>query len=300
MASNRLPQTDTPLAVGFIGLGDQGLPMATAIAAAGHDLHVWARRQTSLDALDDTSRIEHQSLRTLAQAVDIVILCVRTDEDVLTLLAEGLLPATRPGTIIVNSGTGTPGNAIRAAELCARAGAAFADAPVSGGRTGAETHTLTTLVGGPIEVFDAVKPVFDSYSAHVLRCGGHGTGQLVKLFNNTLLMMNQAGIAEVIELATQVGIDPIALAEALKLGSGASEALVRTPTNSPVSLSDAAAHLSQVELLDMDLFDQAMTEAGVDAAEATARGIAGASSLASVVALLNPEPATTVRGGRDE
>ncbi|WP_423464331.1 NAD(P)-dependent oxidoreductase [Promicromonospora sp. MS192] len=300
MADNSLPRTDTQFAVGFVGLGDQGLPMATAIAASGYDLHVWARRQASLDALDDTSRIEHPSLRALARAVDIVILCVRTDDDVLVLLTEELLPATRPGTIIVNVGTGTPGNATRAAELCARASVSFIDAPVSGGRIGAEARTLTTLVGGSTEVFDAVKPLFDSYSAHVLHCGGHGAGQLVKLFNNTLLMMNQAGIADIINLATQAGIDPIALAEALKLGSGASEALVRTPTNSPVSLSDTAAHLSQVELLDMDLFDQAMTEAGIDAAEATARGIAGASALARVVALLNPEPATTVQGGRDE
>ncbi|MDG4668033.1 NAD(P)-dependent oxidoreductase [Mycobacterium sp. 236(2023)] len=286
-----LAHTDAAhLAVGFIGLGDQGLPMASAIAQAGLDLHVWARRPASLDALGDTPRIEHAQVNTLAQTVDIVILCVPTEADVLTLLTEELLPAAQPGTIIVNAGTGTPGNATRAAELCAEADIVFLDAPVSGGRQGAEARNLTTMVGGPAAAFETASVVFHSYSSHVLHCGGHGAGQLVKLFNNTLLMMNQASIAEIIDLAMQLGIDPIALAEAIKLSSGASEALVRTPTNSPVSLTQTAAHLAQVELLDMDLFQQAMTEAGIDAAKTTARGIAGAASLTTVVALLNPEP----------
>lgn len=285
-----LNHTTDQLAVGFIGLGDQGLPMAVAIAEAGYSLHVWARRQASIDALHATARTEHADVRGLAAASDIVIICVPTDHDVLALVTNDLLAAARPGTIIVNSGTGTPENARNAAELCAEAGIEFLDAPVSGGRIGAEAGNLTTMVGGSANAFNAVSAVFDSCSAHVLHLGSHGAGQLAKLLNNTLLMMNQAAISEIIDLAMQLSIDPIALAETLKLGSGASEALVRTPTNSPVDLADTAAHLSQVELLDMDLFEQAMTDAGIDASGTTARGIVGATGLPTLVAILNPVP----------
>ncbi|MFD4637714.1 NAD(P)-dependent oxidoreductase [Lentzea sp. NPDC058436] len=276
------------IAVGFVGLGDQGLPMATAIAEAGYPLQVWARRQASITALGNAPRTAHPDVRSLAAASDVVILYVPTDDDVLALLATDLIGAAKPGAIIVNAGTGTPRNAARAAELCAEAGLHFLDAPVSGGRIGAEARNLTTMAGGPVETFNTARPIFDTYSAHVLHLGGHGAGQTAKLLNNALLMMNQASIAEILELAVRLGIDPISLAECLKLGSGASEALTRMPTNSEVSLSGTATHLAQVELLDMELFDEAMNDAGVDAAAATARGIAGASSLVSVVALLNP------------
>jgi 3-hydroxyisobutyrate dehydrogenase-like beta-hydroxyacid dehydrogenase len=99
--------SDDKPAVGFIGLGDQGLPMATAIAEAGYQLNVWARRPASLEALGDAPHTAHAALPELAAASDIVALCVSTDEDVLRLAAE-LLPHLRPGSLLVNHGTGTP------------------------------------------------------------------------------------------------------------------------------------------------------------------------------------------------
>ena len=68
--------------VGFVGLGDQGLPMATAVAEAGYQLHVWARRAASRGALGDTPHIRHPTAADPGQFCDIVALCVRTDDDV--------------------------------------------------------------------------------------------------------------------------------------------------------------------------------------------------------------------------
>jgi 3-hydroxyisobutyrate dehydrogenase-like beta-hydroxyacid dehydrogenase len=73
---------------------------------------------------------------------------VSTDEDVLPLVTGGLLDGLRPGSVVVNHGTGTPGNAARLAEICAAAGVEALDAPVSGGRAGAAARALTTMVGG--------------------------------------------------------------------------------------------------------------------------------------------------------
>ncbi len=70
-------------AIGFIGLGDQGLPMATVIAEAGYPLHVWARRPGSLDALGNVAHVRHGDSKDLAAVCDIVALCVSTDEDVM-------------------------------------------------------------------------------------------------------------------------------------------------------------------------------------------------------------------------
>ncbi|WP_205315009.1 NAD(P)-dependent oxidoreductase [Nonomuraea lactucae] len=287
MKDNDLPT------VGFIGLGDQGLPMAIAIADAGYPMHAWGRRPDSLAALSDVCHVGHEDLTDFAAACDIVGLCVSTDDDVSGLVTGGLADHLRPGSVIVNHGTGTPKTAKDLAAFCADRRVEFLDAPVSGARAGAEARTLTTLVGGPAAVVKHCESVFRSFSAHVLHLGPHGAGQLAKLINNTLLMMNRANVADVIELLTAGGIDPIPFVEAAKLGSGSSRALQLLPTRSPADFGATVAHLTEVELLDMDIFATAMTDLGIDAAPTTARAVSGARRLGDVLHALNPRPCTT-------
>ncbi len=271
--------------VGFIGLGDQGLAMAVAIAEAGFPLHVWARRPGSLEALGSTPHTPHDDVVALAAACDIVALCVSTDEDVLSLVSGGLLGGLRVGSVVVNHGTGTPRNADRLSELCAGRGVDVLDAPVSGGRPAAETRTLTTLVGGPQATARRCEPVFRSFATHVVHLGGTGTGQTAKLLNNALLMMNQAAIADIVDHALGLGLDPVALLNALKLGSASSRAL--TLLNTMIT-PDTVEHLSAVQALDMDLFHTAMQEGGIDASTTTTRGLDGAHRLPALVGRLNP------------
>ncbi|MEU9455540.1 NAD(P)-dependent oxidoreductase [Streptomyces sp. NPDC048277] len=271
-------------AVGWIGLGDQGLPMAKAVARTGRPLHAWARRPVSLDGLSGVPHVRHDGITDLAAVSDIVALCVGTDDDVLRLAGQ-LLRGLRPGSVVVNHGTGLPSTAVRLTGMCAAAGVEVLDAPVSGGRPAAEERRLTTMVGGPRPVAERCEPVFAAFSRHVLHLGDAGAGQLAKLFNNALLMMNQAAIEEIVGLAAQLGLDPVRLVEVLKLGSASSAAL--TLLNTMVT-PDTVRHLSGVEALDMELFDQAMSEAGIDAAAVTARGLTGARGLPGLVGRLNP------------
>lgn len=277
--------TAARLKVGFIGLGDQGLPMATAIAEHGFDLHVWARRRTSLAPLAKTPHTAHDAVASLAAVVDLVALCVSTDDDVLRIVEDDVLPALRTGGIVVNHGTGTPENAQRLADLCAAYGVEVIDAPVSGGRPAAEARTLTVLAGGPDTAIADTTPVFDSFATNVVHLGRTGTGQMAKLFNNALLMLNQAAIADILELAAQAGLHAPDLVDALRLGSADSRALglMNTMVN-----PDTVDHLSKVEALDMNLFEQAMRDAGVPAAATTARGLSGANRLPDVIDRLNP------------
>lgn len=135
-------------AVGFIGLGDQGAPMARAVGDA-HDLHVWARRPESLRALNTTGFTVADSVAGLAGAVDVLLLCLRDDDDILDLLEHRqLLNGLRPGSVVANHGTGDPGVNETIAERFAAHGVAYLDAPVSGGGPGARARTLTTFVGG--------------------------------------------------------------------------------------------------------------------------------------------------------
>jgi 3-hydroxyisobutyrate dehydrogenase-like beta-hydroxyacid dehydrogenase len=130
-------------AIGWIGLGDQGLPMAAAIAEAGFPLHTWARRPGSLDALAAVAHSRHDDLADLTAACDIVGLCVSTDNDVLDLVTDGLLGHLAADSVVVNHGTGTPGNARQLAGICQQVGVHALEAPVSGGRPAAEERRLT-------------------------------------------------------------------------------------------------------------------------------------------------------------
>ena len=278
--------------IGFIGLGDQGLPMAVAVAEAGYPLHVWARRASSLDHLGQMSHIRHANIAMLASACEVVALCVGTDNDVFEIVEGGLLASLRSGSIIVNHGTGTPRNALRLSELCASAGVTALDAPVSGGRAGAEAKTLTTMVGGPLASVEHCEPLFRSFSAHVVHLGRPGAGQGAKLLNNALMILNQASIVEVVNLGAAFGIDPGTLVEVLNLGSAASRALSLLNTNMrPETIANTMDHMLRVLALDMEIFATAMKEQGMDASAITARGLAGIAALPDLVyRLLNPTP----------
>lgn len=269
--------------VGFVGLGDQGLPMAVAVADAGYPLHVWARRPGSLEGLGAAPATVHATLGDLAASCDVVALCVSGDDDVLALLTGGLLEALRPGSVVVNHGTGTPGAAVRIAELCSTAEVHSLDAPVSGGRSAAQARALTTLVGGPPEALKRCTGVFHAFSKHVIPMGAAGTGQAAKLFNNALLILNQAAIAEIVELAAASGTDPDRLVAALRLGSGSSRALTLL---GEMVTPNTVEHLSAVEDADVDLFAAAMAEAGAEAGAVVDRAHAGAQGLPALVARL--------------
>jgi 3-hydroxyisobutyrate dehydrogenase-like beta-hydroxyacid dehydrogenase len=230
--------------------------------------------------------VEHQiagSIEELAGGCDIVALCVGTDDDVGQLVAR-MLPHLRTHTVVVNHGTGVPATAIRLAEQCAAHGVAMVDAPVSGGRPAAEEKRLTTLVGGPEDAVERCRPVFEAFSAHVIHLGASGAGQTAKLFNNALLMLNQRSIADIVTLAARMNVDLDLLVEALKLGSASSAALSLLNT---MVRPDNVEHLSKVEALDMQLFDRALRDAGIDGGEVTERGLSGARGLPALINRLN-------------
>lgn len=189
--------------VGFIGLGDQGLPMARPSPRRGFPCTP-GRDGPPLDGLRCVSNIRHDSIRNLAAACDIVGLCVSADEDILQLAEGGL-----PGGPASGCGPGEPRH--RPSRQC---GAADRDlrtgqgrgpgrtgqrrAPGCGGATADHAGRRTADDRG------ALRAPFASFSHHIVRFGGTGAGQTAMLVNNALLTMNQASIAEIVDLAIEL------------------------------------------------------------------------------------------------
>ncbi|MFI6875759.1 NAD(P)-dependent oxidoreductase [Streptomyces sp. NPDC050400] len=270
--------------VGFIGLGDQGGPMAEAIGEQAFDMHVWARRPASLSSVAAVPHVVHETVAGLAASAELIGLCLRDDADIWNLLDDRhLLANVTPGTIIVNHGTGDPGEAERIGAHVAEAGAVYLDAPVSGGGPGARARTLTTFVGGSADAFESARPVFEAFSDTVRLMGPVGGGQFTKLFNNALTITNMKNAEDVLALAEQVGLDLPALIEIIGASSGGSAALRALGRDITPELAE---HLNPLMRKDMQHFAEAVRERGAHPEEVLARGMAGASSLLETAHLI--------------
>ncbi|MEV5475075.1 NAD(P)-dependent oxidoreductase [Streptomyces sp. NPDC052207] len=277
------PTTDNQPTIGFIGLGDQGAPIAQAIADAGFPLHVWARRRASLAVLDGRPFTAYDALAEMAAVVDVMALCVREDSDVFELIEQqGLLANMRPGAVLVNHGTGLPTAAHRLQQLAEPYGIHVVDAPVSGGHAVAVARQLTTIAGGDDEAMRLVTSVFASFSKRVIHVGPVGAGQYGKLFNNAVMMMNHINILEALTVAKRLDLPIAPLLEVLESGSAASFAL---SAFGPSITSDNAAHLRELELIDMNLFAAATENLGQTRDTVVARAIAGAQGLPELTQL---------------
>lgn len=203
--------------IGFIGLGLMGRPMAQHLAAAGHQLHLWARREASLDPFRESGARFHPSPAAVARAADIVITIVADSPDVnaLALGPDGLIEGAHPGLIVIDMSTIAPSMARHVAAQLAEAGVAFLDAPVSGGEKGAKEASLTIMVGGDADAFDMVRPVLACLGRTITHIGPSGAGQVAKSCNQTIVAATMAGVAEALQLARKSGVDAATVREAL-------------------------------------------------------------------------------------
>lgn len=211
----------TAPAVGWIGLGHIGLPMAERVHGAGFALHAWARRPEAAAPLLQAGAAWCNEPAALARRADIVCTCVGGPDDVIELHRR-LMPAARPGTLFIDCSTAAPATAAACARLAAELGMAWLDAPVTGGVAGARRGTLTSFAGGTAEALARAQPLLAAYSQRVVHAGAAGAGYRVKLINQTLMVGSLLAVADAAMLARAAGLDAAALQTALAGGSGAS------------------------------------------------------------------------------
>lgn len=268
--------------VGFIGLGDQGAPMAQAIAGAGFELFVWARRPESLQAVAGLPHTVCETAAEVGERAEVLGLCLRDDNDIehIAFGDGGLLASMKPGSVLANHGTGSPDVCREWADRAQQAGVHMLDAPVSGGRAGAEARTLTTMIGGDAEAAERCRPVFDTFSRLITYLGPPGSGQLAKLVNNTLLASNLKNVEEMLVLTDELGFDRRGLVEVLMASSASSFALeALTKYMNP----DNAEHYTKMVGKDVGHFSSAARARGVSESPVEGSARAGVAGIAEFV-----------------
>jgi len=188
--------------VGFVGLGDQGGPIARRIIDAGYPVTLYARRAATLEPFADSDAKIAGTLLELGAASDVLGVCVMDDagvEEVLTGDAGALAGMEAGGVVIIHS-TVHPDTCRRMEAAAADRGVAVLDAPVSGGGAVAAAGNVTVMVGGDEATFERCRPVFETYAGLLRHLGPLGSGQLAKLLNNLLFIANVCNGIEVFEV----------------------------------------------------------------------------------------------------
>lgn len=196
--------------VGFIGLGVMGRHMAGHLLRGGHALGVYARRADSAASLVAAGAKSYASPAALAAASDVVftIVTASSDFEQVALGEEGLIHGARAGSVVVDMETIAPAVARSVAKALEAKGIDMLDAPVSGGPMGAEQATLSIMVGGKPAVFEHVKPLFACMGKTITHIGDSGAGQVTKACNQLALLVTAQGVAEALNLAQRLGVDP--------------------------------------------------------------------------------------------
>ncbi len=194
--------------IGWIGLGNMGIPMATNLLNAGYDVTIFNRTKSKAEPLIALGAGFADKPSALFDTCDLVITMVSDDEAVKAVYTgeNGLLSGAAQGKIAVDMSTVSPNTSVFLAERCKAAGASFLDAPVSGSVQPAKEGKLIIMAGGDAETFAKVKPVFEVLGKMALHLGPNGAGSNAKLAINLLLGITVQGIAESVLFAKEHGI----------------------------------------------------------------------------------------------
>lgn len=213
--------------IGFIGLGNMGLPMAMNLVKAGHQVTGFDLVQSQLDAFFAAGGAVAVSANAAAQEADVLISMLPASKHVegLYLGDSGLLANADPKTLLIDCSTISPKVAQAVATTAKAKGFAMIDAPVSGGTAGAQAATLTFMVGGDQAAVDYARPLLEKMGKNIFHAGGSGAGQTVKVCNNMLLGIQMLGTSEALRLGIANGMDPKVLSDIMSKSSGRNWAL---------------------------------------------------------------------------
>lgn len=195
--------------IGFIGLGVMGAPMAMNLVRAGFDVVGYNRSPEKTARLVDAGGRAAASASDAATGADIVITMLPDSPDVeaVALGDGGVLAQLAPGALLIDMSTVRPDVAVRLAEHGDERGVRVLDAPVSGGDQGAANGTLSIMVGGDADAFEAARPVLDVLGATVVHVGPAGAGQTVKAANQLITAGTLEVIAEALVFLQAHGVD---------------------------------------------------------------------------------------------
>ncbi len=226
-------------AIGFIGLGNMGAPMAANLVKSGErvlgfDVVPAARQAAAGDGVQIVA-----NARSTVEDAEVVISMLPAGEHVLSVWND-IVPVARQGTLFIDCSTIDVASSRKAHALAAARGIATLDAPVSGGVGGAKAATLTFMVGGSAHAFARGKPILERMGKRVVHCGDAGNGQVAKICNNLILGASMIAVGEAFVLGEKLGLSHQALFDVASASSGQCWSLTSyCPVPGPVPASPA-------------------------------------------------------------
>ncbi len=214
--------------IGFIGLGNMGLPMAKNLVAAGHEVCGFDVVEASLEAAAAAGIARADSAAGAAEGAETVVTMLPAGEHARAVYLgdAGVIAAAAGGALLIDSSTIDVGTARALHEAAGTAGLQMLDAPVSGGIAGAEAGSLTFMVGGEDGAFARARPLLGAMGKNLIHAGGAGTGQAAKVCNNMILGISMIALSEAFTLADALGLGHRKLFEISSKSSGSCWAML--------------------------------------------------------------------------
>lgn len=211
--------------IAWIGTGVMGSHQAGHLVKHGYEVKAYSRRYERV--VEQAKVFGFIPCQTIAEAVgdaDVVFVMVGYPHDVESVFTapDGILASVKPQTIVVDMTTSLPSLAVTLYEQGKAKGIHVMDAPVSGGDLGAKNATLSIMVGGDKEDFDAVLPLFECMGKSIKYMGPAGYGQHTKAANQIAIAGAASAYTEALVYAQKVGLDPVLMLEAVGAGSAGS------------------------------------------------------------------------------
>ena len=201
--------SETQPVIGFIGLGLMGSAMVSCLQDNGYKLVVMANRsREAVDAACARGATEVTSPKEVAEASDIIMLCMDTSQSVEGRMRgnDGIIAGLSSGKIVIDFGTSLPASTRQLAQEVAAKGAQMLDAPLGRTPQHAKDGLLNIMTAGDKEAFDNAKPVLDVVGENVFYLGGSGAGHVMKLLNNAMSMTGASMMSEIYAVADKAGV----------------------------------------------------------------------------------------------
>lgn len=213
--------------VAWIGVGIMGKSMVRNLMKAGFELHIYARTRAKVEDVIGEGAVFHDTIGDCVKGCEAVITMVGFPKDVeeVYFTPGNILDSAEPGAYLIDMTTTSPALAEKLYAEGVKRGYRVVDAPVTGGDTGAKAGTLSILVGGEQEDFEACMPLFQAMGTNINHQGKAGCGQHAKMANQIMIAGTLSGVCEALTYAKAKGLDPHVLISSLATGAAGSKQL---------------------------------------------------------------------------
>ncbi len=213
--------------IGFIGVGIMGKSMVRNLMKAGFELHIFARTKAKVEDVIEEGAVFHESIKECVDGCEAVITIVGFPQDVEEVYfdKENILDSGKEGAYLIDMTTTSPMLAKKIWEAGSKKGFHVLDAPVTGGDTGAKAGTLSILVGGEKEDYEACMPLFQAMGTNINYQGEAGCGQHAKLANQIMIAGALSGVCEALTYAKAKGLGLQVLLDSVSTGAAGSKQL---------------------------------------------------------------------------